>query len=279
MEQYLALIQYNIRPGIVKPEIDGDIKFKINGNFMRELRRKLFKGLDIPTHIRLDSKGFIPLMSPAQAHKSIQVMADHSHNWYDEETTRECINDSSDNVDTKKLKENIHAIQVSRKICEGAHPTNDCPLTKEDKAVEQSKYMRSLEETIIKFYEESIKKQDADDEWIKKFIKNTDSNIRALKTTTKNLQEKADHLTQTALTNSSERSETKTKMVRKDMKEPSSDIGLLFTLMYHLCHFQTSVTPPISRIGIGLGSKHNTTRTNNVLPAGITFVLPALTIT
>ncbi|GJZ88305.1 hypothetical protein Tco_0660087 [Tanacetum coccineum] len=65
-------------------------------------------------------------------------MADHSHNCYDEATTRESINDSSDNVDTKKLKENIHAIQVSQKICEGAHPTNDCHLTKEDKAVEQS---------------------------------------------------------------------------------------------------------------------------------------------
>ncbi|GKC47723.1 reverse transcriptase domain-containing protein [Tanacetum coccineum] len=282
MEQYLALIQDNIRPCIVKPEIDGDVKFEINGNFMRELRRKLFKGtddedahehvrrvleivdlfhfpgvthdavmlrvfpitlsgpalrwknrlsaglittwdllekvfirqycppfktamklekirnfkqemdetlyhaweryndllfrcpqhdlnnhqkvqifytgLDIPTRIRLDSKGFIPLMSPAQALKSIQVMADHSHNWYDEATTRESINDSSDNVDMKKLKENIHVIQVSL--------TNECPLTKEDNAVRQSKYMRSLEETIIKFYDESI---------------------RALKTTTKNL--------------------------------------------------------------------------------------------
>ncbi|GJX87091.1 hypothetical protein Tco_0339105 [Tanacetum coccineum] len=84
-------------------------------------------------------------------------MADHPHNWYDEATTMESINDSSDNVDTNKLKENIHAIQVSRKICEGAHPTNDFPLIKEDKAVEQSEYMRSLEETIIKFYEESIK--------------------------------------------------------------------------------------------------------------------------
>ncbi|GJR83346.1 putative reverse transcriptase domain-containing protein [Tanacetum coccineum] len=29
-----------------KPEIDGDVKFEINGNFMRELRRKLFKGTD-----------------------------------------------------------------------------------------------------------------------------------------------------------------------------------------------------------------------------------------
>ncbi|GJY52482.1 hypothetical protein Tco_0443329 [Tanacetum coccineum] len=209
MEEYVALIQDNIRSGIVKPEIDGDVKFEINGNFIGELRRKLnkgtndedahehvrrvleivdlfhfpgvthdavmlivfpitlsgpalrwknslsaglittwdliekVKGLDIPTHIRLDSKGFIPLMSPAQAHKSIQVMADHSHNWYDEETTRECINDSSDNVDTKKLKENIHAIQ-----------------------------------------------------------------------------EKADHLTQTALTNSSERVKAKTKVGKKDKEEP-----------------------------------------------------------
>nr|GEY87007.1 hypothetical protein [Tanacetum cinerariifolium] len=46
MEQYMALIQDNIRPGIVKLEIDGDVKFKINGNFMRELRRKRFKGTD-----------------------------------------------------------------------------------------------------------------------------------------------------------------------------------------------------------------------------------------
>ncbi|GJZ19651.1 hypothetical protein Tco_0556241 [Tanacetum coccineum] len=46
MEQYLALIQDNIRPGVVKPEIGNDIKFKINSNFMRELRCKLFKGTD-----------------------------------------------------------------------------------------------------------------------------------------------------------------------------------------------------------------------------------------
>ncbi|GJV55821.1 RNA-directed DNA polymerase [Tanacetum coccineum] len=46
IKQYMALIQDNIRPGIVKPEIDGDVKFEINGNFMRELRRKLFKSTD-----------------------------------------------------------------------------------------------------------------------------------------------------------------------------------------------------------------------------------------
>ncbi|GJS65332.1 hypothetical protein Tco_0679896 [Tanacetum coccineum] len=73
----------------------------------------------------LDSRGLIPLMTPTQALKSIQVMANHSHNWYDETTTRKTINDSPDNVD---------AIQESFK---GTHLTKECPLEKKDKAVEQ----------------------------------------------------------------------------------------------------------------------------------------------
>ncbi|GJQ95558.1 hypothetical protein Tco_0006697 [Tanacetum coccineum] len=44
--QYLALIQDNNRPGIVKPKISDDVEFEINSNFMRELRRKLFAGTD-----------------------------------------------------------------------------------------------------------------------------------------------------------------------------------------------------------------------------------------
>ncbi|GJR21494.1 hypothetical protein Tco_0970021 [Tanacetum coccineum] len=149
-----------------------------------------------------------------------KVMTDHSHNWYDGATTRESIIDSSDNIDTKKLKENIHAIQVGCKICEGAHLTKECPLKKEDKAVEQSKYIRSLEETIIKYYNELIKKQAANDEWIRKFIENTDLNLRALDTTTKNLQVKADQLTRMVLTNAGEIVKAETKMGKKDMKEP-----------------------------------------------------------
>ncbi|GJR04895.1 reverse transcriptase domain-containing protein [Tanacetum coccineum] len=250
IEQYLAWVQDDIRPGVLKPKISNDVEFEINSNFMRELRRKLFKGTDdedAHEHVRrvleiadlfhfpgvthdavmlrvfpitlkgptlrwinrlsarlvttwdllekafirkycppfkttkkleiirnfkqemdetlyyawervLDSKGYIPLMTPTQALISIQVMAEHSHNWYDEATTRERINDSPNNVDTKKPKENIHAIQASFKNCEGAHLTMEYPLEKEDKAVEQSKYMRSLEETIIKFCENSITK-------------------------------------------------------------------------------------------------------------------------
>ncbi|GJU08737.1 hypothetical protein Tco_1125167 [Tanacetum coccineum] len=159
-------------------------------------------------------------MTPAQALKSIEVMAEHSHNWYDGATTRESINDSSDNVDTNRRKENIHAIQVSCRICKEAHLTKECPLKKEDKAVEQRKYIGSLQETIINYCDESIKKQAVNDEWIRKFIKNTDLNLRALDTTTKNLQVKTDQLTQMVLANVGERVEAETKIGKKDMKEP-----------------------------------------------------------
>ncbi|GKC25040.1 ribonuclease H-like domain-containing protein, partial [Tanacetum coccineum] len=133
--------------------------------------------LDIPTCRKiLDSNGFIPLMTPTQALESIQVMADHSHNWYDETTTRERINDVLDNVD---------AIHESFK---GEHLTKEYPLKKEDKAIKHSKYMESLEETIIKVCEDTIKKQTTDDERMRKILENTESNIRALKARTKNLQ-------------------------------------------------------------------------------------------
>ncbi|GKA66007.1 hypothetical protein Tco_0765815 [Tanacetum coccineum] len=223
MEQYIALIPDDIKPGIVNPKIGDDVEFEINVNFMRELRRKFFAstdgedayehvrtvleimdlfhfpgvthnaimhrvfpitlkgralrwkdrlparyndllyqcplhdlncqqkvhifytGLDISTRKILDSNGFIPQMTPTQALESIQVMADHSHNLYDETTNRERINDVLDNVDS------IH------KSFKGEHLTKEYPLRKEDEAIKHSKYMESLDETIIKFCEDTIK--------------------------------------------------------------------------------------------------------------------------
>ncbi|GKC01704.1 hypothetical protein Tco_0987840 [Tanacetum coccineum] len=198
IEQYITLIPDDIKPGIVNPKIGDDVEFEITANFMRELRCKLFIGiddedayehvrmvleivdlfhfpgvthdaimlrkleeicnfkqerdetlyhaweryndllyqyllhdlncqhkvhifyigLDISTRKILDSNGFILLMTPTQALESIQVMADHSHDWYDETTTRERINDVLDNVD---------AIYKSFK---GEYLTKEYPLKK-----------------------------------------------------------------------------------------------------------------------------------------------------
>ncbi|GKA76882.1 hypothetical protein Tco_0783343, partial [Tanacetum coccineum] len=85
-------------------------------------------------------------------------MADHSYDWYDETTTRERINDVLNNVD------------VIYESFKGEHPTKEYPLKKEDEAIKHSKYMKSLEETIIKFCEDIIKKQTVDDERMRKIL-------------------------------------------------------------------------------------------------------------
>ncbi|GKB47456.1 ribonuclease H-like domain-containing protein [Tanacetum coccineum] len=298
MEQYIALIPDDIKPGIVNPKIDDDVEFEINANFMRELRRKLFVGtygedayehvrtvleivdvfhfpsvthnaimlrvfpitlkgralrwkdrfptgsitkwdllkkefiwsychpfmtakkseeirnfkqerdetlfyaweryndllyqcplhdlncqqkvhifyigLDISTHKILDSNGFVPLMTPTQALESIQVMADHSHNWYDETTTRERINYFLDNVDT---------IHKSFKVGTSNQGT-------------------------------------ADNERMRKILENLESNIKALKTRKKNLQEKAYQLTHKVLTNTEEKVKAIMTMGKENIKEP-----------------------------------------------------------
>ena len=70
----------------------------------------------------LDSQGPIPMMTPAQALSSIQMMANHSQNWYDGATTWMENGNSLDDIgditqkiaelrcDIKEVKENIHAI-------------------------------------------------------------------------------------------------------------------------------------------------------------------------
>ncbi|GJW74349.1 hypothetical protein Tco_0133719 [Tanacetum coccineum] len=118
----------------------------------------------------------IPMMPPAQALKSIQIMADHSQNWYNGATTWQGSIYNSNKIavitkrvnsfgcDMQKLQESIHAIQVGCKICEEVHLTKERPLNEDGNEVEHVKYIGLLEETINKFIEESNKKQVAFDE-------------------------------------------------------------------------------------------------------------------
>ncbi|GJW00684.1 hypothetical protein Tco_1555935 [Tanacetum coccineum] len=105
--------------------------------------------------------------------------------------------------DMKKLKENVHAIQVGCQICRGAHLDKDCPINEEVKSVEEAKYgkfgrpspfsngakyrvgppgyytrvenqrpfgekMPSLEELMNKNLEESTRRRAEMEEWVKK---------------------------------------------------------------------------------------------------------------
>ncbi|GKB47639.1 hypothetical protein Tco_0898392 [Tanacetum coccineum] len=143
IEQYLALIQDNNRPGIVKPEIGNDVEFEINSNFM--IRRKLFAG-----------------------------------------------NDDEDS-------------------------------------------------------HEHVRR-------IRKSIENTDSNIRALRTTTKNLQEKAYQLTQTVLIDTGEKVKARMTMGKESVKEP---------VPRDLLVFQTYAlpTPFVGHLKGQIGSPYRTRKT------------------
>ncbi|GJR40512.1 reverse transcriptase domain-containing protein [Tanacetum coccineum] len=113
--------------------------------------------------------------------------------------------------DMKKLKENVHAIQVGCQICEGPHLDKECPLNEEVKPVEEVKYGEfgcpapfnrsngtkfrvgppgyytrtdnqtpsgekrpNLVKTINKYMEGATKRQAEQDEWPKTFCQNTE---------------------------------------------------------------------------------------------------------
>ncbi|GJW19358.1 reverse transcriptase domain-containing protein [Tanacetum coccineum] len=146
MEQYLALTRGNQAPGVVKPEIGGNLE-EIR-NFKQEGDETLYQAWEwyndllykCPTHDinnhqkvnifyngfgamnrqLLDSQGPIPGMTPVQALTAIQTMTDHSQKWHDGSSSR--------NIGSRCQN------------CGGAHLDKDCPLKEEVKSVEEVKY-------------------------------------------------------------------------------------------------------------------------------------------
>nr|GEU41485.1 hypothetical protein [Tanacetum cinerariifolium] len=79
-------------------------------------------------------------------------MADHSQKWHDGSSSGNIDNNSSsegiaaivsklDSLgrDMKKLKENVHAIQVGCQTCRRAHLNKECPINEEVKSMEETK--------------------------------------------------------------------------------------------------------------------------------------------
>nr|GEY17115.1 hypothetical protein [Tanacetum cinerariifolium] len=175
-----------------------------------------YNGLGTMNRQLLDSQRPIPGMTPAQALTTIQTMVDHSQKWHDGSSSRNI--DSSNNTegiaaivikldslgrDMKKLKENVHAIQVGCQTCGGPHLNKECPLNDEVKSIKEVKYGEfrrsspfdnrakyhmgslgyyihvdnrppfrekrpNLEELLNKHLEESTRRRAKMEEWVKK---------------------------------------------------------------------------------------------------------------
>ncbi|GKA16193.1 hypothetical protein Tco_0695940 [Tanacetum coccineum] len=101
MEQYLALSRENQAPGVVKPKIGGNVNFEIKSQFMQELREDTFS----------ENKNEDPMIMLIESSTLTSSRNVSSNNNTDGLTA---IISKLDNLgrDMKKLKENVHAIQV-----------------------------------------------------------------------------------------------------------------------------------------------------------------------
>ncbi|GKC93925.1 hypothetical protein Tco_1159367 [Tanacetum coccineum] len=84
-------------------------------------REKRHYGLSTMNRQLLDSHRPIPGMTPAEGMAAIASKLDNLGR------------------DMKKLKENVHAIQVGCQLCGGPHLNKECPLNEEVKSMEEVK--------------------------------------------------------------------------------------------------------------------------------------------
>nr|GEU78001.1 hypothetical protein [Tanacetum cinerariifolium] len=173
MEQYLALSRENQAPGVVKPKIRGNVYFEIKSQFMQELREDTFSGNkneDAHDHVdrvlNIVSLFNIPRVSQDAILLCVFMftLTESAKRWVDRLTPgvvntwdllKKAFIQSNSNTDglpasvskldnlgrdMKKLKENVHAIQVGCQICEGAHLDKECHLNEEVKQVEEVNY-------------------------------------------------------------------------------------------------------------------------------------------
>ncbi|GJS78333.1 zinc knuckle CX2CX4HX4C containing protein [Tanacetum coccineum] len=101
--------------------------------------------------------------------------------------------------DIKKLKENVHAIQVGCGLCSGTHLDKEWSLNEEVKGVEEVKYGESGRSFPINGGSEAryriAKKQSERDDWLKKFQENTKMNLKHHDETIRTLDDKLGNLT------------------------------------------------------------------------------------
>ncbi|GJT41845.1 hypothetical protein Tco_0941710 [Tanacetum coccineum] len=217
MEQYLALSREYQAPGMVKLEIGGNVNFEIKSQFMRELRDETFsrnKNEDAHDHVDrvLNIVSLFNIPGVSQDAVLLRVfpftLTGTAKRWVDRLTPRVINNwdllkkafiqrslssrsntdglaaivSKLDNLgrDMKKLKENVHAIQVGCQICEGPHFDKECPpgyYTRTDNRPPYGEKRPSLEELMNKHLEESARRSTKMNEWITKLQESASVNV------------------------------------------------------------------------------------------------------
>ncbi|GJY09952.1 hypothetical protein Tco_0378137 [Tanacetum coccineum] len=154
-----------------------------------------YNGLSTMNRHLLNSHGPIPGITPAEGLTTIQTIADHSKKCHDGSPSQNIFSSNNsdgmaaivsklDNLgqDMKKLKENVHAIQVRCQLCDGPHLDKEYPLNEDTKSVKEH-------------LEESARRSSEIEEWIKMIQESTEINTQNQEASLKNLGTQIEQLT------------------------------------------------------------------------------------
>ncbi|GJT10477.1 hypothetical protein Tco_0857519 [Tanacetum coccineum] len=155
----------------------------------------------------VDSNGLITGLTASEVLKSIQELAEHSYKWHNEESEKntptlfgiiteklKALNHEMDelkidvrkintNGEKKSLHEEIKSIRTSEISYDKSYPKPNIHPT-------------NLKDTFEHYLKESCKRQDVLNEWMKKFMINTEMNLNDHDSSIKRLEENINHLAQ-----------------------------------------------------------------------------------
>nr|GEW99814.1 hypothetical protein [Tanacetum cinerariifolium] len=185
---------------------------------LSNLKKSVTSSKKVMKHCTKLRKGTMTCFTIDQLTKSIAIRRNINSRNIDSSSNSKgiaAIASKLDNLgrDIKKLKENVHVIQVGCQLCEGAHLDKECPLNDEVKSVEEVKHVKfrrsslfnngakycvvppgyytrvdnrppfgekmpSLEELMSKRLEESTRRRFEMEEWVKKLQENAKINTQ-----------------------------------------------------------------------------------------------------
>ncbi|GJV51450.1 homeodomain-like protein [Tanacetum coccineum] len=142
----------------------------------------------------------------SEALKSIQVLTDHSHKWHNEESKNtltpfgiiakklKALNHEMDElrVDVRKINTN----EERKSLHEEIKSIRTSEISYNKSSPKSNIYPTNLKDTFEYYLKESCKRQDFVNEWMKKFIINTEINLKNHYSSIKRLEENVNHLVQ-----------------------------------------------------------------------------------
>ncbi|PWA42210.1 hypothetical protein CTI12_AA544840 [Artemisia annua] len=155
-----------------------------------------YRGLDEYARNILDSQRPIPGLTPEKAFQAIQRTAEHVHKWHLETGYGPRDNFKHKVMKTLVRNDGGYAAEFERAGKERNEAERNQP-SEEVKSLLGRSRSDSSEETVHKYIAESIKRQEREEEMLKKFVESTASSLKAHDIGIRNLELKVEQCTNT----------------------------------------------------------------------------------